>query len=105
MQRLGMGQAAAGHPELLIESDGIHDQGVSLPLSDRRAVIARHSFRSGNDRTPIRIDDAPIAISAPEQDQDPAQLRLLNELKPVWHLKLTWSARRETPPDRIVFQK
>ena len=41
LQLLGMGQAAVGEPEVLVEPPGIDDQAVALPFSHRSAVIER----------------------------------------------------------------
>ena len=46
VERFGMGKAATRHPELLIEADGIHDQRVAFPSSNRGSVVAGDSFGS-----------------------------------------------------------
>src|SRR5215471_16419505 len=83
-------------PELLIETDDIGDQRVSIPSGDCTPVVERIVVVSAsltNLLSPVGIHNAFIAIAAAHQDEDAFVFLVLHKLNTVNLLKLTGSAR------------
>src|SRR5262245_22965857 len=96
MERFGMRQATIIEPELLIEALQIHDHSVAFPASDGAAVvewIIRITVDLTNLRTTVGVNDSPVAIAAPEQNQDPIEVRILYKLESINILELAWTTR------------
>src|SRR6516162_5147104 len=74
-------------------------------MADGIAVIARNLLRRRALRTPISVNDSPVAIPASEQHQDSAEFFLFHELEAVRHLKLTWAAGGNASGQRIIFKE
>src|SRR5262245_12483904 len=73
-QLVGVGKASVGEPEVLVESPRVDDQRLTLPFSHSAAVIQRvvivtaHLTGMG---APVQVDDAVVAVSAANQDENP----------------------------------
>src|SRR5215813_13837937 len=100
-----MRQSAGGEPEAFVETDRIDYERVLFPMANRVAVICAHDFIGLALRPPILVNDAPVAIAAPEQHQNASQLPLFYELKAIRHLERTRSARRQIMPHWIIPQQ
>src|SRR5262245_50447472 len=70
---VGMRESPIGKPKLLVEAFRVDDEGLAFPLPDRAAVverIVRISAKLTLLRTPIRIDNAIVAVAAANEDEN-----------------------------------
>src|SRR5687768_229011 len=102
MHVAGMRQATPDKPEFLIEANGVDDERLALPVADGVTEITgiqllfRRMFSAG-----LHGDPAPVPV-LPIDDEDPTELRLIDELHPIRNRKESHPTRRLTPRVRIV---
>src|SRR5437764_424186 len=100
-----MRESSVRDPKMLVEPDRISHQGVFLPTAYRNPIIARSHLVRLPRRTAIRIDHAPIPVTAAQQNQNAPQFSLFHELEAIRSMKLPQSARRQAARQWIVFQQ
>src|SRR5678815_3069735 len=89
MELRRVGQPAVREPETVVEPLSIHNEGVTLPFSDRVSEIERIlgvAVGAAGLGPPIEVDEAPILVTGAHHDADALPLPLLEELNAVGNL-------------------
>ena len=99
MERFRVRMAVLIQPRPIVEADGVHDQRVAFPMSDRlsqvgRIGILRVTASIGKDRTPE------MRSALEHEEHSVWQLKHLEGKRRLVHPR---DARRQTPRFRIVF--
>src|SRR5580658_9262728 len=105
MQTFGVGLASVGEPEFFVETYGVDNQSVFLPMADRSAIVSANCIVRLPLGTAIGIDDPPVAVATSQKHQNAPQLLLFDELKSMRSLKLARSARWKTAGKGIVLEQ
>src|SRR5437867_12708889 len=92
MKLLGMRRSISIEPEFFIEADRVHNQRVSLPVTDGMSVIARFEIRRM--RTSIHKNGSETMRPADVHDEHALQIRHVYKLDAIGCEKLPRSARR-----------
>src|SRR5215510_1783445 len=102
MKPIRVRQSISAHPELLIESDRVHDQRVTFPVADRISVIAwkkilRVVF-------PIHVDNAEGVRSADIENINTFLIGHIDNLEPVRRDEFSRSSRGFAACMRFVLE-
>src|SRR5438876_2587130 len=109
MQLLGVGQTAVGEPKFFVESLGVDNKRVALPLRHGPTIIkrvVRISAKLSLLSPSVRVDDSVVVIAATDEDKYSFPIGVLNELNSIASLELARPAGRFAKQEHwIVFQE
>jgi hypothetical protein len=98
MQFVRVRKTPVGEPEFLIETLGVYNECVTLPLGNSASVverIIRVAAQLPNLLAAIEVDQPPIVVDATDKHENPLMIFILNELDAVGFLELPRSAGRQ----------
>ena len=105
MQRIGMHHAGrpARKPESLVESNGIDDERIVLPVTDRVAEESGHVKFEIRMLAAVHVNRPIAAWPAAGQDHDALALGVLDDVDAIRRMKLSRPAVRHAARMRVVF--
>src|SRR5262249_52410390 len=84
MQLTGMGQAAVGEPEALVEALRVENERIALPAPDAPAEIERVvgiALHLPLLLAAVGVDETPVPVAAAHHQEDALPIALLEELQ------------------------